>query len=242
MAERGNFRHEGFKAHESLRLLDGLEGVERLSEKQQLMVRASMLVQERAERGGDLLGELAINSPQTHVTDEFKILASTDLMHYYHQGAPHPDTRAYAASQNNVADWNCHASVAALELEESSFETVTELPEDFFETEFLRSGDFADVEERVRSIGFPCVVQVSRDNSSTDDYGKYHSVVVVGEKDGVLFSWEKAGYGDRYQIQELEKVYDLYQGEKYSFVDFYWGVKALHEGTKNDFVDVYPSS
>jgi len=177
------------------------EGWRKLTSTQQQLIRASLLISQRAFRRRPDIRMISFDSVES------------------------PN----AASENHVASEYCHTAVMALERGKlvTSFDAEENLRIDphFFDTEDIvlssKTNRVAQLARGIRKFGYPCVVQPGVDPKIIQP-PTVHSFLVLGSApDGKTYCWDKAGLGMPYGVKTLEDEYT-----KYSQFD-HWGIRAL---------------
>jgi len=218
------------KSEEDRKILKSTEGFSQLTPKQQTLINQSLYLQARAERGVDEATATAIVSPKTHATKVTEILPQQYLQEMYEMykgegyNPPNPADSKYIRSQEHIANWYCHASIANLEEERGLSVEAIEIPEEFFKTKYEAIRNYSDLKETVESCGFPCVLHIASepDKYNRDNWTHKHSCLILGhDRKGDFVVWEKMGFKLPYRIVALKDVYEQYKNE------YFWGVRKL---------------
>lgn len=202
------------------------EGWSKLTERQQQIIKVSLYIQQRAERGTDWASKQAIVSPETHATNVVTIKHKGDLRLTREDGSTvGVEKRKYEQSQNRIVDWNCHAAVASLEGWDLSDDMPSKIDNDFFKAEYQEANNKEELENQISNFDFPCVVHVNLEPNNQDKYVARHSFLVLGrDNEDTLVVWDKQGYRYPYRVTTLDKVYQEYKDDRF------WGIRKLRSG------------
>ncbi len=227
LSEKYNVGAEHLKIDEDMAKIEGLDGFNKLSDYQQRLIKTSLYIQARAERGTDYPSDFAIVSPAKYVTDITSIHPEEHLeyMHIMNSG-PNPKERKYRLSQNAIANWYCHAAIAGLEYEKGLSIDPAEVPENFFEADYHKVNSIQDVEHIIEGASYPCVVHIMRaePNNYNEGYNTAHSLLALGKNEnGQVMVWEKKGNQLPFRIVPLADVYKTYG--TYNL----WGARPLQK-------------
>lgn len=216
------------KLRSNITLAEATEGWNRLSEKQQKMIKASLHIQRRAERTDDPLSKYFLVFPEN--SNHPTIVHGSNQLGDIKRNSENPDhpifssVRKYALSQDMVADFYCHQSVYKWESEDTNFPDEKEVPYDFFYADYERS-DMKKLVDRITRVGFPCVLIASENRVDKENppglYAK-HSCVLLGNVQGKIIVWEKMGATLPFRITTLDMVKANYDDPQ-----MYWGVRSL---------------
>lgn len=211
----------------NITILESTEGFGKLTPKQQQIIKQSLYIQQRAERGGDRASNELIISPKTHASvKEVEILHEKQLLHLQKAyGRPDlfdPEKRKYKLSQNHIAEWYCHAAINNLEHEKGLQEKPEPLSENFFEAQYTEPDDIQQLQSRIHEQGYPCVVHVLVSSDSLTETNARHSFLVLGNHEGKTIVWDKKSQQLSYRLTTLEEVCKQYKVDDYS-----WGIREL---------------
>lgn len=184
---------------ETFGTLEKLEGFQRLSEKQQRMIRASLFIQDRAERP----------QPQTGDYDTSKEHAEKSYCHAAVQCLEKEIVALNLEEISNIRDEiNTQQGMAVVH--SATFEQVQELIE--------KTGFPAVV-----LIGFP--INLERDNT----FHLHEFVALGQNAKGEIIAWEKENGGiDRpYRLISLEKIYKQHVRGNPKNMD--WGARSFRK-------------
>lgn len=213
------------KLNEDMEILASAEGFHSLTENQKRIIKQSLYVQARAERGTDRASAFAIVSPKTnHVTDITRISHEDHLIDMHRQGyGEDPNIRKYRTSQNHVANWYCHAAIANLEQEKGFDVEPEKIPDGFFKAEYHSVKSLDDVKKMIEDFGVPCVLHISASMEKFNDSPDHkHSCLVLGVgSNSSIVVWEKQGGGLPYRVTTIDEVYDTYSN------NYYYGLRKL---------------
>lgn len=212
--------------------LESLEGYQALSEKQQQMIRVSLALQQRAERGSDaasarqierLNGEVVITRRPDEPYDHTWI---DDL------GKKLP--RTYSNSQNRIDDWYCCAAVEAIEHAQDF--SLTSGSFDYSDSEFFEGIEYhqniassddleAFIALEIDQRSLPLVLDIGNDYFPSG----VHSALVLGKdsETGEVTAWEKEAVGRPFRLVTLAEIFERYGP------GFHWGVRPLRDVVKD---------
>lgn len=227
-----SIQDERAELEKDLETLECTEGFSRLSIKQQRIIKQSLYIQARAERGTDEASAWAIVSKERgYVIDSTHIHNTPTLERFYLEGGPNPNDRKYANSQIFVANYHCHSAIFQLENELPRTLERPKLPQDFFLTDYYLQKQYEDVVSLFEGKDFPQVLHVlshmdtnhrSRGYIYNEGFHTDHSALVLGhDKDGDLLVWEKEGDNLPFRLTKLKQVYDEYSKSPF------WGIRDL---------------
>lgn len=181
-----------------------LEGFNKLSPKQQQMIRLSLYVQQRAVRGTDIGSQenLGVSAETGDVFITFPRNTDED---------GEPIENKYIFSQKHIYNWYCHATVTGLENESPDKKIFyeTDVPDLLHQTGYgIKSekdvSDFIDI--ALQATEMPAVLHVLGDRIPV-----LHSAVILGKNSsGIFILWEKKGVSIPYQLTTLEQIYNDY--------------------------------
>lgn len=228
MREINGNNAETMRLAEDFKLLESLDGFSKLTTKQQRLIKLSLYVQQRAIRekqGVQISPEMEkyFGIEMDEVVPEKKLYTAHKL-----SGGPDPELIPYRLSRNHVANWYCHLAAYALENEDLDLVDLDFIPDDFFETEYSNINSYHEIEEKVTTNGFPCLIHIG--NPDYEYFDKVedrfaHTCLALGKTaNGRVIVWEKVTEGLPYRLTNLEDVYDFYS--KDNFV-YQWGVRSL---------------
>ncbi|NCU42120.1 MAG: hypothetical protein EOM19_05400 [Candidatus Moranbacteria bacterium] len=200
---------------EQQKKLEQTEGWEKLTERQQRMIRASFRVQNRAYRGTDEGSLFRIRSEKETLSIEEEI---TFLQR--------PKENKYHLSQNMISRMFCHLAVILIEKEmlpkknvirdrffnERDSLSVKEWKE-YFSVDWKEVGG---IEEKIKGIGFPAVLYIDKFEQSELQYKNdsrlhaLHSCIAMGENEGEILVWEKVSRRFPFNVTNLQTVLDRY--------------------------------
>jgi len=215
------------RLQEQYEILESTDGFQDLSERQQRLLKASLYLQERAERLSDKASEQAVISKrQGYFIETTKILDEEDLKEMYKREPElllNPETRKYRNSQNRIANWYCHASIYSLENEKIGSIKPEDIPDNFFAADYEKVEKIDDARALILESGFPSIVHISDDkNNFNDGWHQKHSFLALGKnEDGDIVLWEKEGFNLPFHITTLSQIY-----KDYCF-GHYWGTRKL---------------
>lgn len=215
--------------NEQQKRLEQTEGWERLTEKQQNMLRASFRIQSRAYRGTDEASFSRISHQkemQTIEEESFNV----------------PAENIYRLSQNAVSRIFCHLAVALVEkerlpdrdlIEKYFFNERDSLPikewKEYFSVEWK---EIVHIYDLIKDNTFPSVLYFDKCEESeiqnkehTRSYA-IHSCVAMGEEGGDILVWEKVSRRFPFQLAKLQTVL-----ERYPFVT-HCAVRPLGKNTE----------
>lgn len=207
--------------------LESLEGYNKLTDYQQRLIKASLYIQARAERGTDFSSNFAIESAKNnYVTDETRILSKESLDYMFKSGSgPNPALRKYESSQNFIGEWYCHAAIAALEAQSSISAEPSTIPENFFEAEYRIIRAYQQAQDLIDAHGYPCVVHIALSQPANFNEGHNtvaHSFLALGKnEEGNIIIWDKKNFELPFRTTTLQNVYDTYGP------DWVYGVRDL---------------
>lgn len=189
------------KTISSLVALESTEGYWLLTPKQRQIIRVSLFIQERAERG----------MHPSHKNDSW----------YYDW----KKENSYQKSLDHIGYWYCHAAVSGLEKEKYSGTCPPPCSHEFFNGQYFIASNVDQVSEVVEEFGFPCVVHIGGENGNFHgETNRYHTFLALGhDQDGKILIWEKIRKGEPYRIATLNDVFKSY-GK-----DLFWGVRKIAE-------------
>ncbi len=227
-AEKYDISSEHPQLAESMSKIENLDGYNKLSDYQQRLIKASLYIQERAERGTDYPSKFAIVSPQEYAETEVTRIHTEDHLEYMHKfnSGPDPKDRKYRLSQNAIANWYCHAAIAGLEYEKGLSITPAEVPENFFKTDYHLVASIQNVEKIIENTGFPCVIHIMHHEpvNYNESYNAFHSCLALGlNEEGKVMIWEKKGNQLPFRVVTLDEVYT-----KYGTYNL-WGARPLNK-------------
>jgi hypothetical protein len=193
---------------EQYRQLESLSGFSRLSEDQQRYIKATLYIQQRAERGSDPVSESRIKP----MPPAFENVAP-GRSYIEHSSLSTNGTSGkgeYFQSQLHIMNQYCHGAIAKLE----RYAVTKESNAGWYEagpiTSFLELTEL--VELACAEHKFPLVIQVSLHPAGERGSALQHSTVLLGQDaDGEYTVWEKSGYHMPFQIAPLKLVYEAYK-------------------------------
>jgi hypothetical protein len=209
--------------------LEQTEGWERLTEKQQNMLRASFRIQSRAYRG----------------TDEasFSRISHQKGIRAIEEESPNvPAENMYRFSQNVVSRMFCHLAVTLVEkerlpdrdlIEKYFFNERDSLPikewKEYFSVEWKK---IAHIYDLIKDNTFPLVLYFDKYEESEIQNKEHirsyatHSCIAMGEENGDILIWEKVSRRFPFQLTKLQTIL-----ERYPFVT-HCAVRPLGKNTK----------
>lgn len=199
--------------NEQQKRLEQTEGWERLSEKQQNMLRASFRIQSRAYRGTDEVSFSRIShQKEMQVIEE----ESREVL----------VESAYRLSQNTIARVFCHLAVALVEKERLPdrgtirkyfFIERDSLPikewKEYFSVEWKQ---IAYIHELLQNNTFPAVLYFDKceeselQNRKDVQIHSTHACIAMGKEDGDVLVWEKVSRRFPFQLAKLQTVLERY--------------------------------
>lgn len=210
MSESFSLHNEQDARSEVLNVLAGLEGYQKMTPKQQQMLRVSLYTTDRANRPATT--ELR---ERRNILDPIIVKSS--------------GTEEYKKSQKHMSRWYCSAAVKALEEEEPLPEKPKLIGASYFKAEYTHPETLAALEEQIEQCGYPCVVHI-RDTQRPGFFSpRLHSFVALGKENGQTMIWEKENVGRSYNLRPLSEVHAFYK--QYAKEPLYWGMRPLrHSG------------
>ncbi len=198
-------------------VLEGLSGFSRLSEAQQKYIRASLYIQQRAERGTDEVSAARIR-PIPNEFAQFAPGRATIAQPGILLSEEGPNAQRYFESQRYIMSEYCHRVISALERHGVGGRRTPEW------SDAGPVHSYAELEDLIglftHSHTPPFVLQVQKLVGELK--GPEHSTVLLGQNtEGDFIVWEKAGYHLPFQLMTLRDVYTAY--EKYTG----WRVRQL---------------
>jgi hypothetical protein len=192
------------KFKRDLAILEATEGFARLAPRQRKIIRASLILQARAERDMD----------PNHKNDPW----------YYdwHKRTGHR-TR-YRGSLEHIVQWDCHGAIACLESGKALGYEPPENPKEFFNADYFELANASEVEKAIETVGFPCVVHINEVlGNIAGEKTQWHSFLALGHDDRQsIVTWEKIGFYLPYRVARLNQVVDDYSANAH-----YWGFRKL---------------
>lgn len=212
------------------------EGWDKLSEAQQSLIHASLIVTERGERGTE--EEALINNDpflQVLFTLSNKIRVARSVISQQIRRI-----HKHATSKKHIDDYYCNISVFVVEniewLREESkrLEAAGAAPlnipknlppeelrpgPDFFDGDKIESKDPSEIEKAFADGGFPyvCHIQFDKANLGKRLSGSSHSFIVFKHPSLGLILWEKVARRERHKRSNLKTVLETYKPDKYSY-------------------------
>ncbi len=192
---------------ENFNTLESLEGFPKLSGQQQRMIRASLYIQDRADRDHTYNGEYPTAS--RHIKDEFCHSAAFSLENEIPLGRETDEAFGQGYFSKEARD---RATLLA-------------------GVKFLMFPTVPEVNELVEQTGFPALVVVGEvqqyDAAKRTSISEHtHTCVALGkDSEGTIIVWEKRGYHLPYHLCPLNEVYARYAKSEE------WGVRAFGRKT-----------
>jgi hypothetical protein len=222
---------------EEITRLNGLSGFQELSEKQQQFILVSLYVQDRAERGTDVVSATKISDvPEKFISasphgsyirlPDFGTQEEYDELNKYLY--ENPNEYKYKKSQDLIQSEYCHSVVAKLEsLKDSEASTA----------EWIDPGPIDSLPELYELISlaesqysYPFVLEIAYDEVGRNNMRRLqHTAVLLGKDDSGYVVWEKAGLHLPFQLAPLEQVYHAYMetGDYVRFPSRFWRLRPL---------------
>lgn len=186
--------------------LHELAGFNKLSPKQQQMIRLSLYIQDRAVRGTDEGSKRSLSTGQETNDVFINYPANVDPF-------GRPVENQYRISQQHIYDWYCHAAVTGLEKElvDKKVFYETDVPKLLNKTgyEIKHESDIADfIEFALEAVEMPAVLHILVGGVP------YHSAILLGaDETGEYILWEKKGFSIPYQLTTLTEIYHTYASQ-----------------------------
>ena len=228
--QKSSISLEQEKIKSDMELLVNTEGFTFLTERQQKLIRQSLYIQARAERGTDEASAAAI-------TKDYWRKDVTRIKHDFQLDDQHKERRQYKNSQNHIVKWACYDAVANLEKEKGLTETPDNLPDDFFGGEYNQVKSFEELTQNVITFGVPSILHVyvppysvphgvdEEEISWPYRVGSRHACLILGQrKDGEIIVWDKEMNTYPYRVTTLKAVYDYYYDGNDKIE---WGLRKL---------------
>jgi len=207
-------------------LLESLSGFSRLSNKQKSFILDSLYIQQRAERGTDIVSASRIYKSVSDIDINKLAPGGTYITHGGEDSEilkqqPEKNKNRYKKSQVYIMNKNCHRVIAEIEklAEEKnlsrgwSYAGPINSYEDLVELAVL-------VDKTNKP---PYVIEIWHSEPKEDEPLEHaHTTLILGQNnDGEYVVWEKAGFSLPFQLTTLKQVYDAYH--KYSG----WRIRQL---------------
>lgn len=222
-----NIEAEVSERKETEAFLATLPGYQALTADQQQMIRLSLAVQQRAERGSDEASARQIGEPRDGVSwMEFRANGNFDEW-VDEQGEKLP--RTYSRSQNHVYQWFCSAVVSALEkaepikLESGSAEVLDRTFFEGFEYHDNIETE-ADLETFIELEVNPAEMPLVLDVAGAQFSGLHNALLLGRDQEGNVVVWEKIGFSKPYRLTTLKQIFAEYGP------GLNWGVRPLRTG------------
>ncbi len=194
---------------EQYKLLESLSGFSHLSENQQRYIKATLYIQQRAERESDPVSASRIKSmPEVF---EGNAPGRSYIDHPSLSTQVSSDKGGYFESQLYIMNQYCHAAVAKLEDYRENKQSV----KNWYEAGPIHSFlELVELIELTRAEhDFPFVVEVRSLPLGEYHSALEHSTVLLGQNfEGEFMVWEKSGYHIPFQLVTLKQVFDAYKG------------------------------
>jgi hypothetical protein len=194
---------------EQHKLLESLSGFPHLSEDQQRYIKATLYIQQRAERESDPVSASRVKSmPQVF---ESNAPGRPYIDHSSLSTQVSSDKGGYFESQLYIMNQYCHAAVAKLEDYRENKESAKNWREAGPIHSFLELVELLELARAEHD--FPFVIEVRHRPLGEDRSALEHSTVLLGQNvDGEFMVWEKSGYHLPFQLVPLRQVFDAYKG------------------------------
>ena len=198
--------------------LESLSGFSRLSENQKRYLLNSLYIQQRAERGTDIVSAAHINEMPKKF-EEFAQAGPYILTP--EQPKKVPSEGKYSSSQSYVSNENCHNAIVELEKYRNNKKLL--IPE-WHEYGLFKS--YLDLEKFIVSLkeknGPPFVIEIWNGKPDKRNSKLSHSTLLIEQNnEGEWMLWEKSGFSMPFQLISLKAVYKAY-GKTY-----WWLVRPL---------------